>query len=87
MAGFRFSEKGNPVTTKRKQGKSTQKMPKLLPIVIVPDKSYIDDTNSLILTDVILVSDLEMYRRLNAVLGAWGKEPMGVPSKRGEIIE
>ena len=62
-----------------------QKMPKLLPIVIVPDKSYIDDTGALIGTDIILISDLEMYRRMNAVLGAWGKEPMGVPGQRGII--
>lgn len=66
--------------------KSTPKMPKLLPIVIVPDKSYIDDTGAVIPMDVILVSDLEMYRRMNAILAAWGKEPMGVPGQRG-IIE
>lgn len=65
--------------------KSTQKMPKLPPIVIVPDKSYIDDTGDLIPMDVILVSDLEMYRRMNAILGAWGKEPMGSPGQRGII--
>lgn len=73
------------MTTKRNQEKSTQKMPKLPPIVIVPDKTYIDDTGSLIDTDVILISDLEMYRRMNAILGAWGKEPMGAPGQRGDI--
>jgi len=71
------------VTTKRTQRKS---MPKLLPIVIVPDKSYIDDTGNIIPMDVILISDLVMYQKMNAILGAWGKEPMGVPGQRG-IIE
>ena len=60
-------------------------MPKLLPIVIVPDKSYIDDAGALIPTDIILVSDLVMYQKMNAILGAWGKEPMGVPGQRGVI--
>jgi hypothetical protein len=73
------------VTKKPIQRKSILKSPKLLPIVIVPDKSYIDDTGALIHTDVILISDLEMYRRMNAILGAWGKEPMGVPGQRGVI--
>lgn len=70
------------MTTKRTQRKS---MPKLLPIVIVPDKSYIDDTGSVIPMDVILISDLVMYQKMNAILGAWGKEPMGVPGQRGII--
>jgi hypothetical protein len=61
-------------------------MPKLPMIVVVPDKSYIDDTGAVIPGDVILIADLEMYRRMNKVLVAWGKEPMGVPGKRG-IIE
>ena len=71
------------MTTKRTQKKT---MPKLLPIVVVPDKSYIDDTGNVIPMDVILISDLEMYRKMNAILGAWGKEPMGVRGKRG-IVE
>ena len=81
-----FFEKGIPVSKKLVGRKSSRKMPKLLPIVVVPDKSYIDDTGHLIDTDVILVSDLEMYRKMNAILGAWGKEPMGVPGQRGIII-
>lgn len=75
------------MTTKRKQKKSVEKLPKLPPIVVVPDKTYIDDTGSLVDTDVILISDLLMYQKMNAVLGAWGKEPMGVPGKRGDIQE
>ncbi len=64
-----------------------EKFPKKLPpIVVVPDKSYIDDTGNVIPTDVILISDPTMYLRMQAVLEAWGKEPMGVPGKRG-IIE
>ena len=72
--------------TKRNQPESVKKLPKLPPIVIVPDNSYIDDTGDLIPTDVILVSDLVMYQKMNAILSAWGKEPMGVPGQRG-IIE
>ena len=59
------------MTTKRKQKTSIRRLP---PIVVVPDKSYIDDTGNVIPTDVILVSDLEMYERMQAVLEAWGKE-------------
>ena len=54
--------------------------------MVVPDKSYIDDTGNVIPTDVILVSDLEMYERMQALLGAWGKEQQGIPGQRG-IIE
>ena len=54
--------------------------------MIVPDKSYIDVTGNVIPMDVILISDLVMYQKMNAILGAWGKEPMGVPGQRG-IIE
>ena len=68
-----------------KEPKRKKSMPKLPPIIIVPDKSYIDDTGNVIPTDVILISDLVMYQKMNAILGAWGKEPMGVPGKRGVI--
>ena len=71
------------MSKKRTQKKSIQKLP---PIVIVPDKSYIDATGNVIPMDVILISDLVMYQKMNAILGAWGKEPMGVPGQRG-IIE
>ncbi len=74
------------MATKRKQAKSIKKPQKPLPIVVVPDKSYLDDTGNVIPMDVILISDLEMYRKMNAILGAWGKELMGVPGQRG-IIE
>ena len=59
--------------TKRKQEKSIQKPRRLPPIVVVPDKTYIDDTGNVIPTDVILVSDLEMYGRMQALLEAWDK--------------
>ena len=72
------------MSTQRKLRKSIQKLP---PIVIVPDKSYIDDTGKVIPTDVILVSDPTMYKRMSGVLAAWGKEPMGVPGQRGVIEE
>ena len=70
------------MTTKRNQPKSIEKLP---PIVIVPDKTYIDDTGNVIPTDVILVSDPEMYERMQALLEAWDKEPMGVPNQKGAI--
>ena len=74
------------MATKRKQVKSTKIPRRLPPIVIVPDKSYIDDTGNVIPTDVILISDPTMYQRMQKVLEVWGKEPMGVPGQRG-IIE
>ena len=66
----------------KKSKKSTQKAP---PIVFVPDKSYINDAGSMIPTDVILVSDPIMYEKMCKVLEIWGKEPIGVPGKRGYI--
>jgi len=55
------------MSTKRTLRKSMKRLP---PIVIVPDKTYIDDTGELIPTDVILISDLVIYQKMNAVLGA-----------------
>lgn len=66
----------------KKRKKSVQKAP---PIVLVPDKSYINDAGGMIPTDVILVSDPIVYERMSKVLEAWGKEPMSVPGKRGDI--
>ena len=67
---------------KQPQKTSTRRQP---PIVVVPDKSYIDDTGSVIPTDVILIADLEMYERMQAVLEAWGKDLISVPGQRGRI--
>lgn len=73
-----------PPTKKRK--KSVQKpTPKAPPIVFVPDKSYINDGGSIFPINVILVSDPIMYEKMSKVLEAWGKEPMGVSGKRGDI--
>ena len=58
---------------------------KQLPIIVVPDKSYIGDDGNIIPTDVILIADPTMYERMKAVLEAWGKEEMDVPGQRGEI--
>ena len=66
-------------------GKSIKKPQKPLPIVVVPDKSYLDDTGNVIPIDVICVADRIMYQRMLKVLEAWGKEPMGIPGKRGVI--
>jgi len=57
------------------------------PIVVVPDKTYLDDTGEVTPTDVILIVDPILYKRMEAVLDAWGKEQMGVPGKRGAIKE
>jgi len=70
----------------KKSKKSIQKPPRPAPIIIVPDKSYVDDTGNVIPTDVILIADPFMYERMKAVLGAWGKEEMGVPGKREGIV-
>ena len=74
------------MSVQRKIKKTLKPVPKAPPIVFVPDKSYIGDTGDIIPTDVILIADPIMYERMKAVLGAWGKETMGVPGKRG-IIE
>jgi len=52
------TKKGNPMSTLRKLKKSIQKLP---PIVIVPDKSYLDDTGHLIPTDVIVLTHREYH--------------------------
>ena len=75
------------MTTKSKIKKSVEKPRRLPPIVVVPDKSYTDDTGNVIPTDVILISDFEMYRRMEAVITAWGQEPLGIPGQRGDIKE
>ena len=70
---------------KQIQEESIQKPP---PIMVVPDKSYIDETDDTIpVTDVIVIADLEMYQRMLAVLEAWGNEPLGIPGQRGDIKE
>lgn len=55
-------------------------------IVIAPNKSCLDEGGLIKLgTPVILISDPTMYEKMQAVLGAWGKEKMGISGKRGEI--
>ena len=68
---------------RRKLVKSIKKRPP--PIIVVPDKTYIDDTGNVIPTDVILITDPILYERMNSVLEAWGKEQIGVPGQRGGI--
>ncbi len=74
------------MNTKRKHLKPTPKPRRLPPIVVVPDKSYLDDTGNVIPIDVICVVDPTIYQRMLKVLEAWGKEPIGISGKRG-IIE
>ena len=62
-----------PPTKKHKLKKSIEKPRRLPPIVVVPDKSYIDDTGNVIPTDVILIADPTMYMRMEAVLEYWNK--------------
>jgi len=52
------------VTTKHKQAKSVEKPDRLPPIIIVPDKSYVDDTGHLIVTDTIVIVAPESHKRL-----------------------
>ena len=55
---------------------SIKKHPKprrLPPIVVVPDKTYTDDTGNVIPTDVILIADLKMYETMQVLLEAWDK--------------
>ena len=58
------------MAVKRKLKKTIRRLP---PIIIVPDKSYIDDTGNVIPTDVILITDPTMYLRMQALLEAWDK--------------
>lgn len=51
---------------RRKSRKTTT--PKPPPIVIVPDKTYIDDTGNLIPTDIILISDPTVYSKIRMSL-------------------
>ncbi len=66
------------MTTKRNQQKSTDIPRRLPPIVVVPDKSYIDDTGNVIPTDVILISDPGIYMKMQIALSVWDKEPKGI---------
>lgn len=61
------------MTTKHKQKKSKEKPRRLPPIVVVPDKTYTDDTGDLIPTDIILVADLTMYQRMQTLLEYWNQ--------------
>jgi len=60
--------------------------PKPAPIVVVPDKTYLDDKGEVIPTDVILIADPIFYQKMSLVLEVWGKEELGIPGQRG-IIE
>jgi hypothetical protein len=71
--------------TIRKLKKTVEPIEPRLPIVFVPDKTYTDDEDKLIPTDLILVTDPAMYEQLQRVLEAWGKEQMGIPGNRGGI--
>ena len=71
------------MTTKPK--KPIEKPHRLPPIVVVPDKTYIDDTGNVIPTDVILISDLSFYSNMRTILKLGEKELPGVPREKGTI--
>ena len=52
------------MATKRKQVKSITKPRRLPPIVIVPDKSYIDDTGNIIPIDVVVLVNPTAYKNI-----------------------
>jgi len=58
---------------------------KALPIVIVPDVTYIDDRGRLTATGVIIIKDPEMFAKMQELLKAWGKEPIGIPGTRNGV--
>ena len=68
----------------RKLLNSIKKKP--APIIVVPDKTYLDDKGEVIPTDVILIADPIFYQKMSLVLEVWGKEELGIPGQRG-IIE
>ena len=70
------------MTTKRKQGKSIKKPQKPLPIVVVPDKSYLDDTGNVIPIDVICIADPKLYEQMKIGLKNWAKF---VPHQKGIV--
>jgi len=53
-----------------KKRKPTALPPKPLPIVIVPNKTYMDNTGDIIPSDVILVADPMLYGNMQTVLAA-----------------
>jgi len=55
------------------------------PIIIIPDATYLDDTGQLIVTDVVIVKDSHLFFKMQDVLKAWGKEPLGVPGVRNGV--
>ena len=57
------------MSTIRTIRKSIEKPRRLPPIIIVPDKTYIDDTGEVIPTDVMLISDPLIYARMRSFLG------------------
>jgi len=64
---------------------SEQETEKVLPIVIVPDATFVDDDGHLFATGVITVVDSIMFAKMQEVLKAWGKEPIGVPGTRNGV--
>lgn len=51
--------------------------PKPLPIIVVPDKTYIDNTGDVKPTDVILVADPLLYGNMQTILAAMRLEQGG----------
>ena len=58
---------GIPVNRKQIKPTEKPKLGKLPPIVIVPDKTYIDDTGNLITTDVTVIIDSITHQNLSLI--------------------
>ncbi len=63
-------------------GKSIKKPQKPPPIVVVPDKSYLDDTGNVIPIDVICIADFKLYKQMEIGLENWKKF---VPHQKGIV--
>ncbi|MCK5601273.1 hypothetical protein KAR91_05380 [Candidatus Pacearchaeota archaeon] len=56
------------MSVQRKIKKTQQPVPKSPPVVIVPDKSYVDDTGHLIPTELIVLTHAEYYGKFISCL-------------------
>lgn len=73
------------MTKNQKQPKSVEKTERLLPIVIVPDKTYLDNTGHVIPTDLIVITGQKLFDKMQDVLKAWGEKPLGIPGTRNGV--
>lgn len=60
------------MSVKRRLRKTIKSIPKTPPVVIIPDRSYLDDTGHLIATELVVLTHQEYYAKF---LGALYDEP------------